>query len=75
MDLKLSGKRALVTGSTAGIGLAIAELLAKEGASTIVNGRTEQRVSAAVDQVKRAGGRLAGRRCGLLSFGPPLAHP
>jgi NAD(P)-dependent dehydrogenase (short-subunit alcohol dehydrogenase family) len=48
MDLQLAGKTALVTGSTAGIGLAIAAALAAEGASVIVNGRTRQRVDAAV---------------------------
>ncbi len=46
MDLQLTGKRALVTGSTAGIGLAIAESLAAEGAHVIVNGRTTARVEA-----------------------------
>jgi NAD(P)-dependent dehydrogenase (short-subunit alcohol dehydrogenase family) len=40
MDLQLEGKRALITGSTAGIGYAIAEALVQEGASVIVNGRT-----------------------------------
>jgi NAD(P)-dependent dehydrogenase (short-subunit alcohol dehydrogenase family) len=45
MDLQLSGKRALVSGSTAGIGLGIAEALAREGARVIVNGRTEGAVS------------------------------
>jgi NAD(P)-dependent dehydrogenase (short-subunit alcohol dehydrogenase family) len=40
VDLKLTGKLALVTGSTAGIGFAIAELLAAEGARVIVNGGT-----------------------------------
>ena len=47
MDLQLKGKSALVTGSTAGIGLAIAAALAREGASVIVNGRTQERVDAA----------------------------
>jgi NAD(P)-dependent dehydrogenase (short-subunit alcohol dehydrogenase family) len=47
MDLELSGKRALVSGSTAGIGLAIAETLAREGARVIINGRTEAAVSSA----------------------------
>lgn len=48
MDLELKGRTALVTGSTAGIGLAIATALAREGTSVIVNGRTRQRVEAAV---------------------------
>jgi NAD(P)-dependent dehydrogenase (short-subunit alcohol dehydrogenase family) len=52
MDLKLRGKRALVSGSTAGIGLAIAVMLAREGAAVLVNGRTKQRVDAAVQAVR-----------------------
>jgi NAD(P)-dependent dehydrogenase (short-subunit alcohol dehydrogenase family) len=48
VDLKLNGKTALVTGSTAGIGFAIADLLVKEGAHVYVNGRTQERVDAAV---------------------------
>ena len=48
MDLNLNGKRALVTGSTAGIGFAIAQVLAREGANVIVNGRTGERVEKAV---------------------------
>ncbi len=48
MDLKLTGKIALVTGSTAGIGNAIATSLAREGASVIVSGRTPAAVDAAV---------------------------
>jgi NAD(P)-dependent dehydrogenase (short-subunit alcohol dehydrogenase family) len=54
MDLGLRGKRALVTGSTAGIGYAIAELLAREGASVIVNGRTAERVEQAVQRIRAA---------------------
>lgn len=52
MDLGLHGKRALVSGSTAGIGFATAELLAREGAHVIVNGRTAARVEAAVHKIK-----------------------
>ncbi len=56
MDLRLDGKRALVTGSTAGIGYAIAEGLAQEGAEVIVNGRNAKRVSTAADALKNATG-------------------
>lgn len=52
MDLHLENKKALVTGSTAGIGYAIALQLAKEGAEVIVNGRTAERVDKAVTQIK-----------------------
>jgi hypothetical protein len=55
MDLQLEGRRALVTGSTAGIGYAIAEALVKEGAIAIVNGRTQSRVDAAVKELNRSG--------------------
>jgi NAD(P)-dependent dehydrogenase (short-subunit alcohol dehydrogenase family) len=55
MNLQLEGKRALVSGSTAGIGYAIAEGPAKEGATVIINGRTEQRVEQAVASLKEAG--------------------
>ena len=48
VDLRLTGKMALVTGSTAGIGFAIAKSLASEGAHVYVNGRTQERVDAAV---------------------------
>ena len=53
MDLGLKRKTAVVSGSTAGIGLAIAAALASEGASVVVNGRTEARVAAAVEQIRR----------------------
>lgn len=48
MDLKLKNKKALVTGSTAGIGLAIASSLLKEGASVIINGRSKGRIEQAI---------------------------
>jgi NAD(P)-dependent dehydrogenase (short-subunit alcohol dehydrogenase family) len=54
VDLELERKRALVTGSTAGIGHAIARLLAAEGAAVIVNGRTEARVAEAVRRIAEA---------------------
>jgi NAD(P)-dependent dehydrogenase (short-subunit alcohol dehydrogenase family) len=54
MDLKLSGKVALVSGSTGGIGLAIVTTLAEEGATVIVNGRTQERVNNAIDQIQQS---------------------
>lgn len=54
MDLQLTGKRALVSGSTAGIGLAIAKALASEGARVIVNGRLQASVDAAKATIKDA---------------------
>jgi NAD(P)-dependent dehydrogenase (short-subunit alcohol dehydrogenase family) len=62
MDLALADKLSLVTGSTAGIGFAIAERLAREGASVIVNGRSEARVDAALAALrdKLPGAKLHG---------------
>jgi NAD(P)-dependent dehydrogenase (short-subunit alcohol dehydrogenase family) len=54
MDLQLSDKVALVSGSTAGIGLAIATTLAEEGATVIVNGRTQERVNHALDRLQQS---------------------
>jgi len=56
VDLQLKKKLALVTGSTAGIGYSIAEALAKEGASIIVNGRTQERVDRAIAKLRESVG-------------------
>jgi NAD(P)-dependent dehydrogenase (short-subunit alcohol dehydrogenase family) len=53
MDLQLGGKIAFVSGSTAGIGLAIASRLARESAEVVINGRTEERVGEAIAQIKK----------------------
>src|SRR5580700_996438 len=53
MDLLLKEKLALVSGSTAGIGLAIAEGLARESATVIVNGRSEPRVANAIEMIRQ----------------------
>jgi NAD(P)-dependent dehydrogenase (short-subunit alcohol dehydrogenase family) len=61
MDLGLKGKLALVSGSTAGIGLAIATELAREGARVVVNGRTAPSVERVVAEIKAAtGGEVEG---------------
>jgi NAD(P)-dependent dehydrogenase (short-subunit alcohol dehydrogenase family) len=53
IDLQLGAKRALITGSTGGIGFAIARTLAREGAAVVVNGRTSSRVEAACARIRR----------------------
>lgn len=60
MDLGLDGRTALVTASTGGIGLRIAATLAAEGADVIVNGRSADRVEAAVESLTAAGGSVTG---------------
>ena len=75
MDYGLTGKRVLVSGSTAGIGLASATLLATEGAQVWVNGRTEARVEAAIAAIRRttANGAVEGLR--QTSARPPAVTP
>jgi NAD(P)-dependent dehydrogenase (short-subunit alcohol dehydrogenase family) len=60
MNLQLENKTALVTGSTKGIGLAIAKALAAEGAKVIVNGRSEASVQAAAGEVGNGARGVAG---------------
>jgi len=69
MDLKLKGKLALVSGSTAGIGHAIAAALAAEGARVIVNGRSQASVDDAVARIR------AGEGGEVLGFAGDLATP
>ena len=54
MNLKLTDKTALISGSTKGIGFAIASQLAAEGARVIVNGRSDKAVAAALEQIRHA---------------------
>jgi NAD(P)-dependent dehydrogenase (short-subunit alcohol dehydrogenase family) len=60
MDLSLDGRLALVSGSTAGIGLAIATALAQEGARVIINGRSQASVDAAAARLRSAAGDVQG---------------
>jgi NAD(P)-dependent dehydrogenase (short-subunit alcohol dehydrogenase family) len=60
MDLQLVGKRALITGSTAGIGFAIAAALSREGAAVVINGRTTSRVEDAVARLRADSGEIQG---------------
>ncbi len=55
MDLELKGKRALVTGSSSGIGAAVARVLAEEGARVIVHGRDEKKTEGVARQLRQAG--------------------
>jgi NAD(P)-dependent dehydrogenase (short-subunit alcohol dehydrogenase family) len=62
MDLELAGKAVLITGGTDGLGLALAEALAREGAAVGVCGRDEERLDAAVEAVRAAGGDVLAKR-------------
>jgi NAD(P)-dependent dehydrogenase (short-subunit alcohol dehydrogenase family) len=69
MDLQLTGKTALVTGSTGGIGYGIAKTLLREGARVIVNGRTQESVDKAAASLKAATGKTP------LTFAADMSKP
>jgi NAD(P)-dependent dehydrogenase (short-subunit alcohol dehydrogenase family) len=54
VDLRIAGRKALVTGSSSGIGYAIAEALAREGAHVVLNGRSKKNLDAALAKLKKA---------------------
>jgi 3-oxoacyl-[acyl-carrier protein] reductase len=56
MDLKLAGKRALITGSNTGIGKGIAIALAREGVAVVVHGRNRERAEATAEEIRAVGG-------------------
>jgi NAD(P)-dependent dehydrogenase (short-subunit alcohol dehydrogenase family) len=70
MQLDLSGRRALVTGSTSGIGYAIARALAELGATVAINGRTPERVRDAIERLKRETGQA-----GFIAAPGDVANP
>lgn len=57
MDLRLAGKRALVTGSSSGIGEVIVKQLAAEGVAVVVHGRDESRTNAVAEAIRTSGGK------------------
>lgn len=57
MDLRVKGKRALITGSSSGLGEAIAIMLAAEGVEVIVHGRDEERTKSVTDKINESGGK------------------
>ena len=59
MNLDLHGKKALVTGSSSGIGAGIAATLAAEGVAVVVHGRNAERAAAVADQIRENGGRAS----------------
>jgi NAD(P)-dependent dehydrogenase (short-subunit alcohol dehydrogenase family) len=60
MNIDLSGKTALVTGSTSGIGYAIAKGLTASGAAVVINGRTQDNVNTAARKLDGVGGSVRG---------------
>src|SRR5215469_3267996 len=58
MDLQLQGKRALVTGSSSGIGAGIARVLAREGTMVVVHGRNRERADRVAEEAGKEGGRV-----------------
>jgi len=69
VDLQLKGRRAVVTGSSAGIGEAIARRLAAEGAAVIVHGRRSDAIDAVVEGIRSAGGQASGMLADLADPG------
>ena len=74
MDLGLSGKRALVLSSSRGLGLGVAESLAREGAHVLMTARSADRLEAAADRINRAGPGRADTFVGDLTGNPDAIH-
>src|ERR1700719_3781393 len=59
MDLYLTGKRALISGSSSGIGAECARRLAAEGCQVVIHGRHRERAEATAEDIRKAGGQAA----------------
>lgn len=66
--MRFTGKTALVTGSSSGIGRAAALLFAREGADVVINGRDEKKIASVVKEVEKLGRRALGIRANVGSF-------
>lgn len=66
--MRFTGKTALVTGSSSGIGRAAALLFAREGADVVINGRDEKKIAAVVKEVEQRGRRALGIRANVGNF-------
>lgn len=66
--MRLAGKTALITGSSSGIGRAIATRFAREGADVVINGRNEDRIASVVKEIEATGRRALGIRADIGSF-------
>jgi NAD(P)-dependent dehydrogenase (short-subunit alcohol dehydrogenase family) len=65
MDLGLQGKKVIIVGAARGIGLATAEVLAREGCDLAITARSEDGVKDAVADLKRYGGKVVGKACNV----------
>ena len=74
MDLQLKGKTALITGSTGGIGYGIAKVLLREGATVIINGRTQESVDKAAGTLQAATGKAPLTFAGDMSKADDIAR-
>jgi len=66
--MRFTGKTALVTGSSSGIGRATALVFAREGANVVINGRDEKKIASVVTEVEKLGRRALGIRANVGSF-------